>query len=91
MTSAGYITDQRCPSNPEHGRCWDQASGMFCPHSDHHINSTQFFWTFDQWETIKSLTTGTEAPNEHRKLKLESPSRRFAKPNHRRARKTNRA
>ena len=51
-------SDDTCPENPEHGRALASPQGnpigMFCPHADHHIRDTKFFWSFDEWEAAKT-------------------------------------
>jgi hypothetical protein len=59
MTLSGYITDRRCPSNPEHGNVFGMRDGGYnCTHSDHHAkNITQSFWTENEFQAAKSLPT----------------------------------
>ena len=56
MTRAGYITDRRCPSNPEHGPVLGMRSGGYhCPHIDHTSKIiTKYFWREDEFEAAKS-------------------------------------
>lgn len=91
MTSAGYISNQLCPTVPEHGKCHLQSNGYYCPHHDHdHPAATKNYWHFDEWEQIKSLPTDTAETNGNLKIKIEKPNVRPAKTSHRRTRKANR-
>lgn len=55
MTRAGYITDRRCPGNPEHGIVLGMRDGGYhCPHSDHTSKIlSKSFWTEDEFEKAK--------------------------------------
>lgn len=56
MTYGGYISDRRCPSDPEHGTVIDlSGSRWYCPHHDHEQPGafTQNIWTDDEFEALK--------------------------------------
>lgn len=75
----GYITDRRCPGNPEHGNVVGmRTGGHFCPHASHSASRppTQSFWTDDEFEAAKSLPTHTAANQGNVKIKIEKPKRR---------------
>ena len=62
MTKAGYIHDQRCPTNPEHGNVYALEEILFCPHSDHSSGkegfSTKSRWSYSEWEAVKTGEDG---------------------------------
>ena len=64
MTAGGYISDRRCPSNPEHGNVYGiEGVGQYCPHHDHDFpEATKNIWREDEFVAAKSLSSGTEAP-----------------------------
>lgn len=82
MTAAGYINNQLCPENPEHGKVLALDSFLHCPHSGHtpvdpeqHTRST---WTYDEWEAIKSgepikSPTTKDDTTKPRAMKLRKP------------------
>lgn len=56
MTRAGYIHDQRCPTDPSHGNALVMEYGYWCPHDGHTPGKgehLQAFWHFDEWERLK--------------------------------------
>lgn len=56
MTKAGYIHDQRCPTDPSHGNALVMDNGYWCPHEGHTPPKgpmTQAFWNYNDWEAIK--------------------------------------
>lgn len=88
MTSAGYIHDQRCPTDPDHGKALALDAGMFCPHEGHtspKTGITQSFWTWDQWEAAKAGET--KSPTTRPRIAIDTSKRsRHGKTSRRRAR-----
>ena len=64
MTAGGYISDRRCPSNPEHGNVYGiEGVGQYCPHHDHDFPEiTKNIWREDEFVAAKSLSSSTETP-----------------------------
>lgn len=56
MTRAGYITDRRCPANPDHGIVVGMRDGgYYCPHSEHTSGVlSKSFWSEDEFEAVKT-------------------------------------
>ncbi len=61
---SGYISDQSCPSHPEHGEVFGMATGgYYCSHHTHDFPTiSQSWWTEDQWQEAKSLTIPDDHP-----------------------------
>jgi hypothetical protein len=87
--NSGYISDRRCPTNPEHGDVLGiDGVGLYCPHHGHDMpEATKNIWREDEFVAAKSLSSGTEAPVLIRP-KIE---KRNVRPANRRPRKTKRA
>lgn len=84
---AGYLTDDLCPTKPEHGRCQHMGDGNYwCPHHEHKFPiATQAYWHPDEWEAIKSLPTPDPAPA-NVQPQIEKKNGRRQTRNHRRSR-----
>lgn len=74
MTRAGYISDRRCPGNPEHGPVLGmRQGGYYCPHHTHDFpTESKNWWNEDEFEQAKLAPV----PQPNGKQKLETPSDR---------------
>jgi hypothetical protein len=89
VTAAGYITDRRCPTNPEHGKVWDMNPGYYCPHHDHNPpkqTPTKSWWTENEFELAKTEPPPTPTDNSPIKIKIEKKTNGRTKRLRRRAR-----
>jgi hypothetical protein len=70
MTRAGYITDNSCPINKDHGVCVRISDYMYCPHHEHDMDDTRSRWPMQMWEDVKDGTI--TVPTTFRKPKKAS-------------------
>lgn len=78
---AGYIRDQTCPTNPDHGHVWIMEDGLFCSHADHSSATppTPAFWSWDAWETAKANESPTNQDQPKRTPDPHPPKRKYTK------------